>query len=124
MKIVVGKMWPDRLLKFAKTILERAPLTVMFQRRWAVEFLLRPADHQEEIVGQQVQLPRFRIGLIDDHQQQPLRMLPRFGLIRTEFDDIFVAVLGRPSGAEACRLSASNDWRSASLNVALWQRVL
>src|SRR5207247_1466171 len=82
-------------LKLAQTILECAPLTVMFQRCRTIEFLGLPTDHQEETVGLQVQLPRLRIGPITDHQQQALRMPPRLGLILAEFDNLFIAALGR-----------------------------
>src|SRR5271167_2917269 len=86
-------MWPDGLLKLADAILERASLTVMIERRPTVEFLRLPTDHQKEIVGQQVELPRFRIGPIDDHQQHTLGMLPRLGLIHAQIDDVLVASL-------------------------------
>src|ERR1700690_660682 len=90
-------MRPDRLLELAETILERATLTIMFQRRGTVEFLRLPADHEKERVGQQVQLSGLRVGLIDDYQQQTLRMFPRLGLIAAEFDDVFITTFGRPS---------------------------
>src|SRR5271163_2807527 len=107
-------MRPDRLLKFAEAILERAPLTVMLQRRRAVEFFLPPADHEEEVIWQQVQLTRLRIGLIDDDQQQPLRMLPRLGLVPAQFDDLFITFLGRtPHGPPEMRRRQSFEHRVA-----------
>ena len=81
LEIIVRKKGPDRLLKFANPILERASLTIVRKGRRPVEFLRLPANHQEEIVGQQIQLACLWIRSVDDHQQQTLRMSPRLGLI-------------------------------------------
>jgi len=95
LKIIVRKTWPDGLLKLADAILERASLTVMIERRRTVQFLRFPTNHEKEIVGQQVELPRFRIGPIDDHQQHALGVFPGLGSIQAEFDDFLIAALWR-----------------------------
>ena len=89
------QMRPDRLLKLPQPILERAAAAVMRQRCRTIEFLLFPTGHEKKVVGQQIQLACLGIGVIDHDQQQPLCVLPRLGLVRTQFDDRLITFPGR-----------------------------
>src|SRR5579864_4995174 len=89
-------MRTDRLLKLAESILESSPPTIMLQRGGTVEFFRLPSRYEKEIVGQQVQLPGLRVGLVDDHQQHALRMPPRLSLVSAQFDNVLIALFGRP----------------------------
>ncbi len=94
-KVIVRQSRPDRLLKLAQPILERAAPAIVCQRRRAVEFFRLPTDDQKEVLGKQLQLAGFLIRPVDHHQEQPLRMSPRLGSIRSQLDDLLVAFLGR-----------------------------
>ena len=84
-----------RGVELAQAVLERAPPPVVFQDRLRILLLRLPARDQEEIIWQQIQLTGARIRLIDHDQDQTLRVLPRLGLIRSQFNDRLVASAGR-----------------------------
>lgn len=46
-------------------------------------------------LGNKSNWPVERVGPLDHHEHQPLRVLPRLGLIRTPLDDLLVTLLGR-----------------------------
>lgn len=82
-------------MEFSQAIFERAAAAIVRQQRFARALLGGPVGHQKKISGFEQQLPAARIGPVDDHQQHALRVLPRAGLIRAEFDHILVAARRR-----------------------------
>jgi hypothetical protein len=76
-----GEVRPDRSVELAEAVLERAATTIMRQQFLTAPLRFGPIGHQEEAVGQQLQLTGLGIGPVHDHQQQTLGMPPGLDLI-------------------------------------------
>ena len=57
---------------------------------------LASGDHKK-VSRQQIQLTGQGIGLVNDNQNQPLRMMPGVDLVAAQFNGVFVSSFGRAS---------------------------